>query len=99
MGARLIERLLRGVRVGGRIEEKNRKAWGAPGSEVERDVAGEQQDGVAGRNLGVGGADEVFKVRNPRAGGGESAKCWKGCIHLRAIEMNVAQALVAGGIE
>ena len=97
--ARLVEDLLRRVWVGGRVEEKDGELRSAARGEVEGRVAGDEEDCVGGGNLGVGDADELFKGGEPGAGGGEAAECGECGAGERAVEMDVAEALVAGGVE
>jgi len=98
-GTGLGEDLRGGVGVGGRVEEQDGELRGATGGEVEGSVAGDEEDCVVGGDLGVGGADELFKGGEPGAGGGEAAEFGEGGAGERAVELDVAEALVAGGVE
>ena len=61
--ASFVEGLLRGVGVGGRIEEQDGELRDAAGGEVEGIFAGEQEDAVVGGDFSVGDADELFEAR------------------------------------
>ena len=95
----LVEGLLGGVGVGGGVEEQDGELRNSASGEVEGRVAGDEEDGVVGGNFGVGGADEFFKGGEPGAGGGEAAQRREGGAGDGAVELDVAEALVAGGVE
>ena len=55
------------IRIDGGIEEQHRKALRAPGSEVERLLAGDQNDSVIGGNVGLGVAQDLVDLRQVRS--------------------------------
>ncbi len=89
MDAGLLEDLLRGVGVGGEVEEQHGKLRDAAGGEVEGVLAGDEQNAVVGRDLGVGNADELFEVRNIGAGSGEAFELRERRVGDCAVEMVV----------
>ena len=83
----------------GGVEEQDGELRCAAGAEVKGDSSRYQEDAVVGGDLGVGEADEALRSRGSRGRGGEAMELGEGGVGFGAVDVDVAEAFLAGGVE